>query len=146
LRLPRTVRFSTFLGGTLLGKGVIKASWQAALFTMAFSTPARTVFVARVGHALDRVLPASLQARSCAGHIHARNCAGLSRCCGAAQASQRLQQLALNLPARLAAGVQARQRTQHAVKRLQPVRMSDGAPVCRLRRVAPTCHSLGVQQ
>ncbi len=81
LRLPRTVRFSTFLAGTLLGKGVIKASWQAALFTMAFSTPARTVFVARVGHALDRVLPASLQARSCAGRMLARYCAGLSRCC-----------------------------------------------------------------
>jgi membrane protein YqaA with SNARE-associated domain len=33
--------FSTFLGGTLLGKGFIKASWQCALFTLAFSTQAR---------------------------------------------------------------------------------------------------------
>ena len=33
--------FRTFLGGTLLGKGFIKASWQCALFTLAFSTQAR---------------------------------------------------------------------------------------------------------
>jgi membrane protein YqaA with SNARE-associated domain len=33
--------FRTFLGGTLLGKGLIKASWQCALFTLAFSTQAR---------------------------------------------------------------------------------------------------------
>lgn len=34
--------FSTFFGGTLLGKGFIKASWQCALFTLAFSTQARS--------------------------------------------------------------------------------------------------------
>jgi hypothetical protein len=53
--------FSTFVGGTLLGKGIIKASWQCALFTMCFSAQARTAFVDRAGSALEVVLPASVQ-------------------------------------------------------------------------------------
>ena len=56
--------FSTFLGGTLLGKGFIKASWQCALFTLVFSTQPRLLFVERVGNALEAVLPASLQVRT----------------------------------------------------------------------------------
>jgi hypothetical protein len=61
------MRFRVFLGATLLGKGIIKASWQCALFTMIFSAHARAVFVQSVGSALDAALPASLQVRACPG-------------------------------------------------------------------------------
>jgi membrane protein YqaA with SNARE-associated domain len=74
------MRFRTFLGATMLGKGIVKASWQCALFTMMFSAHTRTAFVHRVGSALDAGLPASLQVRLLCGA-----CSSCRLCCDGAR-------------------------------------------------------------
>jgi vacuole membrane protein 1 len=53
----------SFLGGVLMGKGVIKPLWQCAIFTIIFHVQTRAVFVERVGGVLDLVLPPSAQAK-----------------------------------------------------------------------------------
>ena len=71
--------FRTFLGGTLLGKGFIKASWQCALFTLVFSTQARAPGRLRRTNSVSDAFPCAAVALGIRG----------SRCravrCGAAE-------------------------------------------------------------
>lgn len=53
----------TFLGGVLVGKGIVKPLWQCALFTIIFHVQTRAVFADKVGGALQLVLPQSAQAK-----------------------------------------------------------------------------------